>query len=531
MTTISYTLAPEPLWTIINNDGTVAGGAKLFTKRSLNKTENKPVFEDAGGTEAWPNPVIFDLNGTHAPIYWKFDSADPSETYYIYVEDADGNQLWAVDGFTGNTGSGGGGNITTYIPITNLIANNQFIDHCDDTTTTALTNLVIAPSNHKGFTPSLITPVVGTYGVVGSDIRFLKNSTANTDSIAFGTFSLASSPMNPSDVTPATYIRYVCSTSNPGETLKCFQFPITQKVKNLSNQGLSFNIWAAVTATTADIQLYSRQYFGSSPTASADTRTLHGAPITLSTTWTQFNINFTMPDVSGGSLGTLGAQTDDDAVYIQIEMPHNTPCDILFTKPKLYLGTINPSLEFEDYDEINSINSTPRTGDIKTSLLSSAPQGWVAMADNTIGNVGSGATRANKDTFQLYKTIWDGVTNANAPVSTGRGATAIADFIANKTLTLPLSLGRAMAGAGNGAGLTPRLLGANAGTETHTLNRTELPDPLTTSALTVPTPGTAGGTAIASSAAYGTGMVSNLGGNTAFSIMNPTSYFNIFIKL
>src|SRR6185436_15079398 len=98
--------------------------------------------------------------------------------------------------------------------------------------------------------------------------------------------------------------------------------------------------------------------------------------------------------------------------------------------------------EFDDYDQINSINSTPRTGDIKTSLLSSAPNGWVAMNDGSIGNVGSGATnRANKDTFQLYKTIWDGVIDTWAPVSTGRGASAVADFVAGKTLTLPKSLG------------------------------------------------------------------------------------------
>lgn len=536
--TITASLAPEPYWYIVNTAGTAAGGARMSTRSSQNHEQEKLVYKDAGMTIPWDNPIEFGLNGVQGPFYWAFDDAFPDELYYIFVEDADGNLLWDLDDFQGGSGGGGGGNVVTYQPLVNLIANNQFIDHCDDTTTTLVTNLVIAPSNHKGFTPALINPVVGTNGVVGPDIRFLKNSTANTDSITFETFPLASAPMNPSDVTPVTSIRYVCATGNAGESLKCFQFPITQKVKNLSNQPMTFKVWAKATTAVA-IQPYSRQYFGSNAaTASPEVKNPIGGAITLTTSWVQYNVNFTLLTVAAESLGTPGTETDDDALYIQLEMPRNTICDISFTKPKLYLGTINPTLDFETYDQINAVNSTPRTGDIKTSLLSSAPQGWVAMADNTIGNVGSGATRANKDTFQLFKTIWDGVfNNTFAPILTSGGvastygATAVADFIANKRLTLPRSLGRALAGAGAGAGLTARALGEWVGSETHTLIKSELPDPITTTALTVPTPGTPGGDAISSSAAYGTGTVSNSGGNQAHTIMQPTSFFNVFIKL
>jgi len=529
--TVTYSLAPEPIWVIINNQGTVAGGAKMYTRSSLDKTVDKPVFQDAGGTIPWTNPIIFDLNGTQGPFYWKFDTAAPDDLYYIFVNDADGNLIWDQDDFTGGSGGGGGGTVTTYIPLTNYIANNQFIDHCDDTTTTSLTDLVIAPSNHKGFTPSLVNPVVGDNGVVGSDIRFLKNSTANTDSVSFVTFSMATAPFT-GDVTPIEYVRYQCTTSNPGETYKCFQFPITQKVKNLSNQAMTFKIWAAVTASTVNIQPYFRQYFGSSPTASTEVRNPIGGALALTTTWTQYNVNFTIDSVAAKTLGTPGAQTDDDALYIQLEMPLNTACDVLFTKPKLYLGTIDPSLEFEDYDQINSINSTPRTGDIKTSLLSSVPRGWVAMNDGTIGNAGSGADRENKDTFQLYKTIWDGILDAWAPVSTGRGATAVADFLAGKTLTLPRSLGRALAGAGTGSGLTARVLGEYLGAETISIAAM----PAHThpgSTVAIESSLGASGSSVSRMIPGSTTAVSvaSQGGSAANGNMSPTSFFNVFIKL
>jgi len=536
---ITYSLAPIPKWVLINNEGTVAGGAKLYTYRSLNKIQQKIVYQDAGGHIPWTNPIIFDLNGVQGPFYWSVDSADLTDTYYLEAYDSEDNLLWTLDDYF-PPGSGGGGNVTTYVPLTNYIANNQFIDHIDDTANpVGVTNLVVAPSNHKGFTPALINPVVSTYGVVGPDIRFIKNNTAATDQITFPLFPLASAPLT-GDVTPVDYVRYECTNSPVGETYKAFQFPITQKIKNLSNQAMSFKLWARVTTTPVTLTIYVLQYFGSGTASSAEVRTSVGT-LALTTTWTNTPISLTIPNVAGKSIGTPGQQTDDDALYIQVEMPLGVPCDVLFTKPALYLGTIDPSLEFDDYDQINSINSTPRTGDIKTSMLSSAPNGWVAMNDGSIGNVGSAATtRANADTFQLYKTIWDGVINAYAPVSTGRGATAVADFVANKTLTLPRSLGRAMAGAGAGAGLTPYVLGQDLGSEVITINAMPSHNhPGSTYGATTINPGGSasgfGSSSIATQEfavnvmAQGGGTLNVSGG--ANGNMQPTSLMNVFIKL
>jgi len=116
------------------------------------------------------------------------------------------------------------------------------------------------------------------------------------------------------------------------------------------------------------------------------------------------------------------------------------------------------------------------TGDVKLTIKTSADSGWVLMNDTTIGNSASGASgRANDDTESLFLLLWNNTVNANCAVSTGRGASAAADFAANKTIALPKALGRALAVYGSGATLTARALAAVVGAETHTLAESEMP--------------------------------------------------------
>lgn len=91
------------------------------------------------------------------------------------------------------------------------------------------------------------------------------------------------------------------------------------------------------------------------------------------------------------------------------------------------------------------------TGDVTFSILTSKA-GWVLLNDGTIGNAVSGATnRANADTQALFTFIWNNILDAWCPVSGGRGASAAADFAANKTIQLPLIAGRSIAAAGSGS--------------------------------------------------------------------------------
>jgi len=114
------------------------------------------------------------------------------------------------------------------------------------------------------------------------------------------------------------------------------------------------------------------------------------------------------------------------------------------------------------------------TGDGKITLKTVPDAGWVMADDGTIGGPASGASnRGNADTQPLFELIWNNIANTWAPVSGGRGASASADFAANKTIKLGTILGRALAVAGAGAGLSVRALGEALGEEAHILTDAE----------------------------------------------------------
>jgi microcystin-dependent protein len=127
--------------------------------------------------------------------------------------------------------------------------------------------------------------------------------------------------------------------------------------------------------------------------------------------------------------------------------------------------------------------SPPTTGDLRLTLKTTATTGWVMFNDGTIGDATSGASRANADTQALFTLIFDNILDANAPILTSAGAAttraaqtnAATAWAANCRISLPKALGRALAVAGSGSGLTARALGVNAGAETVTLTTSEMP--------------------------------------------------------
>jgi hypothetical protein len=178
------------------------------------------------------------------------------------------------------------------------------------------------------------------------------------------------------------------------------------------------------------------------------------------------------------------------------------------------------------------------TGDIKPTFKITADTGWVMLDDRTIGSGTSGATnRANSDTVPLFALLWTNCADADAPVSGGRGASAAADFAANKTITLPKAMGRAMMGAGAGASLTSRALGSTVGEERHTQSIAEMP------AHSHPAPGgqfilwngyagyTVGGDGLVYNGGAATTNTANTGGGTPFNVMQPSFAVNFMCKL
>lgn len=200
-----------------------------------------------------------------------------------------------------------------------------------------------------------------------------------------------------------------------------------------------------------------------------------------------------------------------------------------------------------------------QTGQIALWYGTGVQSGFVRANGRSIGSSISSATeRANADTQALYSFLWSA--DPNLAVSGGRGASAAADWAANKNLALPDWRGRAIAGLddmGNSAagrltasyfGTSGTVLGAAGGAESHTLLTAEMPNH--THTLTDPghthtytrgnirgasgTSGTVVGdlTAGVATGSSTTGItIANTGGGSAHKNVQPTMLATIYIKL
>lgn len=209
-----------------------------------------------------------------------------------------------------------------------------------------------------------------------------------------------------------------------------------------------------------------------------------------------------------------------------------------------------------------------QTGDIKVRYGTGSHSGWVRANGRTIGSATSGATeRANADTQDLFEYLW--TADANLSVSGGRGASANADWVANKTIALPDWRGRAIAGLDDmGAaaagrltasyfGATATTLGVAGGSESHTLTTAQLASHTHNNSLTDPghahnervagnagagsilQPSTTSGTGTSSQANTSTDSATtgititnaSAGGGEAHNNTQPTMLATIYIKM
>jgi hypothetical protein len=89
-----------------------------------------------------------------------------------------------------------------------------------------------------------------------------------------------------------------------------------------------------------------------------------------------------------------------------------------------------------------TVPSTPdaallTTGDVLWRPVNATKTGWVRLNGRTMGSAISGASeRANADCQALFEYLWANFTDTFCLVSTGRGASANADWLANKTISL-----------------------------------------------------------------------------------------------
>lgn len=417
-----------------------------------------------------PNPLtlsgvgtIQDGNGNDViPFYYPYDESNPVVTpqaYYVVVVNSNGQSQFVRQNFPFITSSGftpTGSSITNK----NLIVNNVFWRNIGSLNATTLTNsttinggnifyATLAPSQHDGFTMS--------------DIQFYKNANGATDTLTFYEFVPPSSGTTfpdqvfyPGDVTPEFYLNLNC-TGAGSETTKYIQIPISLHVKSLSgypNSTVRLHAMAVPGSSNGQITVGIFQYLGSGATSPI---TVPSQTIILGNSWQSYPINIPMPSAANLTLGPGG----DDALYLQIGFPTADVCNINIAKPSLYLSETIPDDDFDTYDEVNAIISSPRTGDLRTSVNTFSPFGWVPMNDGTIGTVASAATcRANADTWPLFNLLW----TLSKPYDSGStfnpicqlytsgggaanfGSTAIGDFSGNNALALTRMFGKVLLG-------------------------------------------------------------------------------------
>lgn len=462
---------------LVDKTGVPLAAGIVTLYQDNNRTTFKNWYYQSGSPGAYtyialPNPMTLSAAGTiqdamgndTIPFFYPFDEADQTvaQPYYITVDNANLQRQFTRQNFPYNPNGGSSG--STVQTLSNTIINNQFWRNIGTLTATTLASTVItgtplststafyatvAPSQHDGYT--------------FSDINFLKNANGGVDTITFTKFPQSSTPALTGDITPEYFLRHQASTGG-GETLKYYQFPISLHVQTLDLANFTATIQAINNTGGAPgntIQLYLYQYCGSGQASPAPIPI--GAPIVLNNSWQKYERTASFPSDAAITLSTGG----DDAWFLQVGLAPNATLDISFTLPSLFLGTTVPTNSFTTYDQVNAIISSPRTGDVRTSLNAFMPFGWTAMNDGTIGNAavktapttGVGFSRQNNDTWPLFNLIWNALSQYNNTAtnllaqmfdSAGNavtyGATAIADWVANKQLSLTKMMGQVILG-------------------------------------------------------------------------------------
>ena len=456
---------------IIDKDSTPMAAGTITCYQDNSRTTLKNWYYQSGtpGNYTYiklPNPLtlsaagtICDINGVDTiPFFYPYSELDDVvvQPYYITIVNyAMTNQITRANfPFLPPAGTTPANEINS---LDNYIINNEFwrnIGTMDLTNTLATT---VAPSQHDGF--------------IQPDITFNKNIVGGLDTVTFTKFPLTTTPILNGDITPEFYLNHTCSNTPTGETQKGYYFPISLHINTLASVPFSVTIQGQNNGGTGTgqnvINLYIYQFTGTGTTSPVPF--LIGS-ISLTTGWQKYTFTSVFPPTAGLTLGNGG----DDALYLIVQMPLNLNCSINFCKPSIYLSEKVPTNNFQTYDQIDAIIASPRTGDLRISINSFAPYGWVPLNGGVIGIATStgtpGISRFNVDTWPLYNLIWNAFAAFSTGNSTSSGSnpiaqmytstgtaigygpnvttptTAIADFSANKQLGLTQLMGRVIMG-------------------------------------------------------------------------------------
>ncbi len=485
--TTTYALAASPKWYFLDAQGRPASGGTITTFSSLDRSTPKFVYSHSDGTFPYTDPIILDATGgSPVPMYWQFNGTD---LYYVVVKDKDGNIIFDINNFP-DSGGGGSGPVTNNIDIENHLINGQFlfINAVNDTdsivTPAPVGTTPIAPGS--GFFKNAAGEYVSSINsIYPSGWSFVKGGGAGaTDTIKFVPTTLGVGfPSGPS-ANATRYFEYSFAAGPiiTDAALVC----IVPNVELFQNETLTIS-FDSNTTTSGSAAFEIVQYFGTGGSVSIPVTTSVGFSFS-SAVWNRQSFQIVVPSIVGKTKGTNG----DDAVFFRWVYPLNTVGAFRLANLQIQRGTFALSLYIEQtyaqdqykvlVDLITIGNLIFPVGTLRwlsntIGSVSFSIPGWIAIADvnETLGSSTSGAVFAGNAYKNLYIAWWNTFSNAECIVVAGRGVSALADFNANKTMTVPRGiLGTALVGAGNSL-FSNEPFAFLEGEKTHTLTIPEMP--------------------------------------------------------
>lgn len=139
---------------------------------------------------------------------------------------------------------------------------------------------------------------------------------------------------------PAYFLRHAVTTAPTGQTYGGLIQNI-EGVRTFAGQKVtvSFYAKAATTMTLPYVQLC--QIFGTGGSPSATTYNNVATSITIPTTWQKFSFTYTLPSISGKTIGTNG----DDLLQLVFNLPQNTTYTFDLASVQVELGAVSTPFE------------------------------------------------------------------------------------------------------------------------------------------------------------------------------------------
>ncbi len=145
--------------------------------------------------------------------------------------------------------------------------------------------------NQRNFTTTT------TSGTFGFD-RWLMSASNGTSTYSAQTFTPGAAPVAGYEGTNFARL------DSTGQTLSSALTFIQQRVEDVrtfANQTITVSFWAKAASGTPKVSIEADQQFGSGGSTRVTT---YGGQVTLSTSWARYSVSFTVPSISGKTIGT-----------------------------------------------------------------------------------------------------------------------------------------------------------------------------------------------------------------------------------